>query len=274
MDLTIRMSNNIVSEELSKLILKVIYVYVVPPFIVAGLIGNSMTLYLLIKEKKKTSTTYLLVALTCADLLFLLNAVVRVGFIIASHINPKPIPQIRIRYTLPLITFFYPLFAYISNWLIVMISLERAVAVLLPLKAKLFLTKRKSIVAIIVAFLIPIAATSTRLLQQRPIAVVHKITKEVRYKVDIYYLEGFDRDYFNTLRLVNTYLLYVVPVCSVICLNICIVIALLCNRRKFAGQLTNERQRKEARVTRMMVYLFACNSVSALSRLPRWKRTT
>ncbi|KAK3096997.1 hypothetical protein FSP39_005487 [Pinctada imbricata] len=249
-------------EEVPKYVLRyttnIIYGVVVPILVVIGLFGNILTFLVLKKELPMTSTTRLLFALTCADFVYMLTTAFSDALIIAKFFIPDTIRQIQIRFFLPMETVGWSMPSYISNWMVVMISLERAIAVTFPLKAKQIWTKRASSAAICVAIFLPTISAGARLLKARGVPARNNITNVTTYRMELFYVPGLDRDFYDVLRLVNTYMLYVVPLCIVICANICIVVGIYRNKgNNMTAQNVSMRRKRDNRISRMLLSLCA-----------------
>ncbi|KAK3106875.1 hypothetical protein FSP39_001784 [Pinctada imbricata] len=236
-------------------VVKYIYGVVVPLIVIFGLFGNIMTFKVLRRISSKSSTTCLLYALTAADSLYMVTTAVSDAFILANRIKPREVTNIRIRYLLPMETIGWSLPSYISNWIVVMISLERTIAVLSPMKSKKIWTKRTSLIAIVLACMVPTLSTSPRWVQARGVPVINNITNETDYKMELYFVPGMDIKFYGILKLINTYMLYVGPVCVVFICNICIIVGLYVNRRQMQLHVTGDRQRRENKVSRMVLLI-------------------
>ena len=129
-------------------------IYILGTIIVLGLVGNLLTLLVLRKEKK-SSTTLLLTCLAIGDSLFLLltcmntvyTAIEVVHFHIFGGIYPLLYP-----YLVPILR----MVSMSVDWITLLVTFERYIAVHKPLKAKTICSKRKMAIAlcIIVCFAI------------------------------------------------------------------------------------------------------------------------
>ncbi|KAH3693255.1 B1 bradykinin receptor-like [Dreissena polymorpha] len=122
---------------------------VIPPILITiGTIGNAMTIFVLLRQKKMTSTAVFLCALALSDTLILFSApmprwvleIWGVDLWGISNLGCKTIPYLA-----------YSSFQ-ISSWLIVAVTLERTACVLFPHKVRLGCSPRNAglIIAIIV----------------------------------------------------------------------------------------------------------------------------
>ncbi|KAM7542380.1 hypothetical protein Aperf_G00000009077 [Anoplocephala perfoliata] len=116
-----------------------------------GLFGNALTVFVLrAKRLQQTSTSFYLTALAITDMLYLLTSLVAsiANFI---YFFPSELRQTSSTFCV-LIPFLSYTLAYISVWLLVAVTVERAIWVVLPFRAHRICTKRtaKLIVALLV----------------------------------------------------------------------------------------------------------------------------
>lgn len=116
-----------------------------------GLFGNALTVFVLrAKRLQQTSTSFYLTALAITDMLYLLTSLVAsiANFI---YFFPSELRQTSSTFCV-LIPFLSYTLAYISVWLLVAVTVERAIWVVLPFRAHRICTKRtaKLVVALLI----------------------------------------------------------------------------------------------------------------------------
>ncbi len=119
-----------------------------------GLFGNALTVFVLrAKRLKQTSTSFYLTFLAITDVLYLLTSLVAS---IANFIFFFPSEVRQISHTFCVLTpFLHYTLAYISVWLLVAVTVERAIWVVLPFKARHICTKKTAgfvVAALVIGF--------------------------------------------------------------------------------------------------------------------------
>ena len=123
----------------------------VPVILLVGLFGNTMTIIVMSSNHfKNTTMSRILIALSCSDTaLILMSPFNKNWFQQIIPLDPRSLSNVSCK------TFFWAwrVSKMTSSWLVVLISIERLIAVYLPLKAKVLNTKRNASIAIIMVYL-------------------------------------------------------------------------------------------------------------------------
>ncbi|ELT97350.1 hypothetical protein CAPTEDRAFT_211823, partial [Capitella teleta] len=137
------------SYESEMLVFYIFAVFVLPVVIFFGIIGNLMTFVVLqTKTFKNSSIGFVLSALMIFDTLFLLFAFVT-GFLQSFEMNPPP-SQAWCK-TMNFLNFLFP---QVSAWSLGLLTAERLVIVVNPVKARQFCSRNKLIAAWTVIFVV------------------------------------------------------------------------------------------------------------------------
>ncbi|XP_060069477.1 rhodopsin-like [Ylistrum balloti] len=121
-----------------------------PIVVIVGLFGNSMTIYIFQKRKRKSSTILLLISLAVADLMCI---ILQMFYLIVQNRNhhfQNVLPNLVINGFFMTRAIFY--LDGISRWIKVVIVMERCIAVLLPLKVRIICTPKRAMIIVITVF--------------------------------------------------------------------------------------------------------------------------
>ncbi|CAH1791034.1 unnamed protein product, partial [Owenia fusiformis] len=153
------------------------HVYVLSVIVLFGIVGNVLSLIVMSKEKTTglsgSASTFLLMTLAVADTALLTSATLYFTlFTIARETSWVTVPffngvMLASRY-LFLVTAIAQVY---SNWILVVLTFNRFVAVVLPLKAHLVCTKRRVIIAVIVTFILACALNIVRVWEYKYVGV-------------------------------------------------------------------------------------------------------
>jgi len=125
----------------------------IPLVVLIGIVGNTLSLIVLSRQKNKNSTTIILLSLMIADLCFLIALVVALYLQIAVLFAPDYAFSIFFKFITPFNVFVLPVLGRIGHVLLVVMSIERAIAVTFPIKVKQMCTKRTMIILIVSVYL-------------------------------------------------------------------------------------------------------------------------
>ncbi|XP_045182411.2 FMRFamide receptor-like [Mercenaria mercenaria] len=117
--------------------------YLVPFVVTCGIVGNFFNIVVLINPKMRTSTNIYLMSLAFCDSLYLLFTLT-LSFL---HCSNKNLPLDAFRY-IPIARVLSDLFGNTAVWLTVCFTLERYIAIRLPMKGKAWCTVKKAKLAI------------------------------------------------------------------------------------------------------------------------------
>lgn len=113
--------------------------YLVPVVVLCGLLGNIFNIIVLVNPKMRTSTNIYLLSLAICDSMYLLFCL-SLSFL---HCSNKTLPEDALWYIL-YARVFSDLFGNTSVWLTVCFTLERFIAIRLPMRGKAWCTVRKA----------------------------------------------------------------------------------------------------------------------------------
>ena len=241
---------NIISQKLSDDIAEVCECYLFPILTVAGVVGNICSLIVLMQKKLRNSTTsIILIGLAYSDALFLVTNSVRESSCIIDRFDPLLADVISAT------TFYYmhylkTAFSRTSTILVVLISVERVIAVGFPLKARIWITKPKIIIAVVACYI-----TSFAILAGYPPQYTYVYYGD---KPFIAYTQ-FALDNADSLKVYNNYILPIslrhVPVILVFSLNTAIIVLLRRSKRFQMSSASQDAKRNDElkKVTRMLL---------------------
>ena len=218
-----------------------------------GLLGNGLSLVVLFQKKIRNSTTSIvLIGLAISDVCFLVTNMARKSTCIIRQFDKLAADTFN---AMSFGGLFYTktAFSRVSTLIVVLISVERLIAVAFPLKVRTLVTKTRMMIAVIVCFIIPFAFCAGlppqytyTYIRGRPYIAQTKFALENADPLKIY------NEYFLVISL------RYIPVIVVIILNTLIIVLFKRSRRfqnKNAGNSERElaRQQEERKVTRMLL---------------------
>ena len=153
---------------------------------VFGIIGNILSLIVLLNRKlRSSSTTVLLIGLAISDCLFLVTMLIRKSTCIISRFDE----MLSYEYFVTSFASMYYVntcFSRVSTLLVAVMSVERVIAVVFPLKVKLVSTKMKMAITVVFVYLFTFAFLSLLLTQTK----VEYIAGTPFIKSSVFYLEN------------------------------------------------------------------------------------
>ncbi|XP_033747103.1 probable G-protein coupled receptor B0563.6 [Pecten maximus] len=148
-------SGDFISNATLQTIMKATYSGVIPTMAVVGLVFNVFSFVLLCPMKVRTSTNVYLIGLTVCDVWILLCGLAFCSMSILDLHDCFLAERIRILLVPLFVSYINPLPGSISNYLVTLIAVDRFVAVVFPLKVRVFCGRRFAIAAVIAAYVIP-----------------------------------------------------------------------------------------------------------------------
>ncbi|KAH3698434.1 psychosine receptor-like [Dreissena polymorpha] len=119
---------------------------VIPPILISiGTIGNAMTILVLLRQKKMTTTAVFLFALALSDTLVLFSALLPDWVLYTWDIDIKMLSNPGCK----AIVYLSYCSIHLSSWLIVVVTLERTACVLFPHKVRLGCSPRNAVLIIV-----------------------------------------------------------------------------------------------------------------------------
>ena len=215
---------------------------VFPVVTVFGVTGNVLSLLVLCQRKfmSTSSTVVLLIALTVADMLFLVAHMVRESKCLIRQVDAE-FAQTFEAHTFSPIFYLKTSMSRISSWIVVIISLERFIAVRFPFKVKMLMSRKKMVFAVLFVYTFTLALFTLFIPQVLP--------KNIRGKYYIAPTEFYIRNQ-KFLSIFNNYIAVIlfrwVPKVLIIIFNTFIYF-LLRKRMKEQAGLTNSAESKITR---------------------------
>ena len=152
---------------------KVTFVFgmvLIPMFAIFGVVGNVLSLVVLVQHRMRSTTNVCLAALAVSDLLLLLHSLAFSAIRIYGLQDPQGALRAR-RNTYPVLGAYGSIVcARITTWLTTMLGVERCIAVYFPIKAKAINSRRSTLLAIAAIYLLTALAFLPTALQYK---VVH-----------------------------------------------------------------------------------------------------
>lgn len=149
----------------------VVQKYLVPIVVLCGLVGNFFNIIVLINPKMRTSTNIYLFSLAICDSMYLIFCL-SLAFI---HCSDKDLPKEALQYIL-YGRVFSDIFGNTSVWLTVCFTLERFIAVRLPMRGKTWCTVRKAKIAVLLTFITCAVNTFPEFFETKVIVVSNNFT--------------------------------------------------------------------------------------------------
>lgn len=241
---------NIMTQEASDEITETLQCYIFPIITLVGLAGNILSLIVLLQKNMRTSTTsIILTGLAISDAMFLVTNAVRKSTCIISRFDDLASD------TLNATTFYFMFylktsFSRVSTVIVVLISIERLVAVAFPLKVKTWVTRPRMLVAVILSYIVTFGGLA---------ALPPQYTYVYRGKKPYISLTPFAAENKKALEVYNEYFLPIafrhIPVLIVLILNSTIIFLLGRSKRfhKQASKQDSKRSDEQKKITRMLL---------------------
>jgi len=215
-----------------------------------GIVGNIITLLVLISPSMRTTSTNIyLTALSCSNILFLLIFIpsYSMRYLIGYplYITNQPPFAFEILLTRLPTTPIYNTILLSIIYLTIAVSMDRLILVKFPLKAKQILTKRTTLITILLIYIFAIVYCIPYWLEQKydPInkrCYLTKIGKKIHKYIRIY---------------IYIPVVYLIPFVTLTCINITIIQSLVAKKRrkKSLGAKTNKKKQGDYHITLMLV---------------------
>jgi hypothetical protein len=223
--------------------------YVSPVLLISGTIFNALTIIVLLQRKfGKTSTRILLVVLALADSAILYTGLLRRYVYVMFGFNLRTSNAV----ICPLHTFCIYLFRNWASWAVMLVTLERWISVIYPLKAKILCTPRSTSIALVVV-LIFLSALNSHLLYY---------TRLVGEVCDIFD-EAFLEIWGNLLNWLDMVTFCGIPFCAVAFCNLSILYKVI--RRNQDKHLSKSLNRStDAKVVHLSSITYMLTTVSVM----------
>ncbi|XP_064610920.1 probable G-protein coupled receptor B0563.6 [Liolophura sinensis] len=247
---------NDVKEKADFDLLFIIPCIVLPVICVPGCMLNVLNIYVLAKQSKATTNNCLLIGLSVADLSYLLCILIVSAYSILEKLNYplyiRAVTSARLDwngYFTSLVT------GRSSNAFIIILSLERFIAVKFPLTAKSSWLSRHpskilaSVFAFVTVLLLP------NLFRVEFVKGFDPVSNQSFVSRKLTHFAEKNPEFYTVYTYVILVVLRLVPVLSVVVLNIAIIVTLKFSRKSWnSSQISDDKRRaKELKVTRMLV---------------------
>ncbi|VDI13700.1 Hypothetical predicted protein [Mytilus galloprovincialis] len=250
--------HNVITQQTSDDILFVLQCIIFPIITLFGSTGNIMSLVILIQKKLRNSTGVILIAITFADLCFLITNMTRKSSCLISLIDEYA-EEIYTATIFGPLFFVITSFSRVSAWLVVLVSIERVIAVTFPLKIKVWVSKQRMIMAVIVIYILTFVFLSPIAFQYKVGSMFSRRTNTTSYFIST---SEFYSSYEDILTVHNeilgTVLFRYLPVFLTMLFNLIIIINLQRRSlRRKAMTSSKTDSKSEDKITRMLLIISA-----------------
>ncbi|CAC5393223.1 unnamed protein product [Mytilus coruscus] len=250
--------HNVITKQTSDDTLFVLQCVIFPIITLFGSTGNIMSLVILIQKKLRNSTGVILIAITIADLSFLITNMARKSSCIISLID-EYVEEIYTATIFGPLFFVITSFSRISAWLVVLVSIERVIAVTFPMKIKIWVSKERMLMAVIVIYILTFIFLSPIAFQYTVGSMFNRRTNTTSYFIST---SQFYSSYEDILTIHNeilgTVLFRYLPVFLTMLFNLIIIINLQRRSLRRKGMTTSKTDNKsEDKITRMLLIISA-----------------
>lgn len=230
-----------------------------PSIAVFGCVCNIFNVFILTRKSMRNSFNNYLLALSLADLAFLLVALVRWAFWLLGWVNTALYQKTVLSFNLFVFDNLMNLgTGRLSNMLVLLLSIERFVAVRFPLKAKLSPLHRHSWKVILLTTVLVFAILIPNQFSRKMVVRFNPSTNE---SVILYQKTDFsteNADIYGAYVYCILFILRFVPVFFVVVFNMAIIITLsLYSRKSIRSTSTNQSSRdtEQLKLTKMLIAL-------------------
>ncbi|XP_074654488.1 sex peptide receptor-related protein 2-like [Tubulanus polymorphus] len=240
-----------------------LYTYVSPVLLVAGIIGNALTVFVLAKNKiGNSSTSLLLIALAVADTLALVTGLVRYWIRVLAGVDVRA----RSHAACAVHKFCVYFFLDVAAWILVLVTFERLVSVIYPIKSKLLCTAERMAFALVIVVIALFVANCHILFAHGIIA-----RNGVDVCAAVEFASGRDYVYFwrNIWTWIDMALLSGLPFLIMLPCNVTILLKVKYSRNaRIRIWKKNTLPQAGGRVTSMTIMLLVVNLVFLLCTMP------
>ncbi|KAK6174620.1 hypothetical protein SNE40_017860 [Patella caerulea] len=232
------------------------YCFVMPITIAIGLVGNISSFVVLNRKALRSTQTLVLLALTFTDTLNVLTALWYCVTFTAKYFYREEIENL-LNSIYPYSGSLFILWGRTSCLLVAVISVERCIIVIAPLRAKVIWTRKVAMVSIAISYVLPFIILIPNFLEYKSERLYEQNSTE--YKIGLRLTElGQDREFYDTMYNVATALLRYIPTLIVICANIAISIGLryhTVQRRKLTEGAVSKMSSSDLQITKTLLIL-------------------
>ena len=215
-----------------------------------GIAGNIITIVVLISPSMRTTSTNIyLTALSCSNILFLLIFIpsYSVRYLLGYNVYMSNLPPFAFEILLTSLptTPIYNTISLSIIYLTIAVSMDRLILVIFPLKAKLILTKRTTLITILLIYAFSIVYCIPYWFEQRFVPELKKC-QLTTFGIRIH---KYTRIY------IYIPVVYLIPFVTLTCINITIIQSLIAKKRRKQHMCAKPNKKKAAdyRITLMLV---------------------
>lgn len=240
--------HNIMTQKMSDDITSFLGIYVFPVLTILGIVGNGMSIIVLMQKKMRDSTTSIVLAgLAFSDMMFLIFNAIRKSTAIVERYDQTAAD------TFNATTFYYlfylkTAFSRVSTMLVVVISTERFIAVLFPFKVKMLVTRTRMTLVVAMAYVLTLGS-----LAALPFQYTYTYIRGKAYISQT----AFALKNVDSLKIYNEYFLPIVfrhiPVVIVLILNTAIVVSLRRSNQFRHSTKDDKRKDEQSKITRTLL---------------------
>ncbi|KAK6190514.1 hypothetical protein SNE40_002369 [Patella caerulea] len=250
------LNNDVIYEEVvsKEVVQKLTVVFVMiftPLFAFFGSLGNILSLVVLVQNRMRNPTNFLLAALAISDLLFLIHSFIFSFIFIYKSRDPIGGENLR-RTTYPYIGAYGSIVTgRITTWLTTLLSFERFIAVRFPMRVRFLCRKQNTCIAIAVVYIVTLVAFVPFPLKYR-IQYQPNSSLVILNRTALGYNLKFCAIYGTLLNILFRFL----PILLLILLNIAIILAIkkTWNMRRLISKNSNHCTTYEQnRITMMLL---------------------
>nr|KAG5702897.1 hypothetical protein BaRGS_034670 [Batillaria attramentaria] len=217
-------SAQVVSKGTLEIVTIVFVVALIPLLVLFGVVGNVSSLAVLVQHRMRSTTNMCLAALAVSDLLLLLHSLTFAVYQMYGLSDPAGAWRVR-KITYPILGAYTNIvFARITTWLTTMLAVERCIAVYFPIKAKAINSRRGTLLAIILIYVVTALAFLPTFLQYKVIYVTtpQNTTKPVMTYSALGQNKAFTVPYGYVLNVLFRF----IPIFVLIVVNTLIILAI------------------------------------------------
>ncbi|KAK6970389.1 G-protein coupled receptor [Biomphalaria glabrata] len=209
-----------------------------------GVLGNTLTLFVLSRRNMQTSTNAFLSALAVSDSVKLINDILYF-FVIVFMKTSTTLGNLSYGYLYPYAHFIFSFSACVSSWLTVSMAVERYLMVCHPTRVRAVWSRRRAVLLCTLIYVIMSLLALPSALRYKTIACLDVVSNMTR--LDVQLTEMWKNEIFVKIYTwAQNLLRSIIPLIVLVILNTCIITAL---RRS----QTKKRKNARHRVTVMMI---------------------
>ncbi|KAK6174614.1 hypothetical protein SNE40_017854 [Patella caerulea] len=233
------------------------YCFVLPITIAIGFAGNISSFVVLNRKALRSTQTLVLLALTFTDTANVLSALWFCVTFTAKYFYREEMENL-LNLLYPYFgSFFYVIWGRISSLLVAVISVERCIIVIAPLRAKIIWTRKVAMVCIAISYVLPLIVLTPNLLEYKSVRIYEQNLTD--YKIGLRLTElGQDRDFYDKVFNVGVAVLRYMPTLVVMCANIAISIGLwyhTAQRRKLTEGAVCKMSSSDLQITKTLLII-------------------